>query len=700
MLWWNAPAMRWRAMPCRLWLGLTLLVATQADATVDQPALRPWNDYRVIMWIGDSAYRRPDKVPLFFQRLREMGINTAMVLGDDDPRPLLDNGFPYYVENIITRGLFLKRNSPVADWPKFVATWAGTRDRAALVRPYGLDDPQWREWTRQRMQAVVRTHRANHPVAYNIRDELSVTFLSNPFDYDFSPATLAKFRQWLTTQYADLAALNREWETGFATWDEVVPFTTDEIKQRMASGAAGPHGTPDWRALKAVRFDPASARRTPTRWNFAPWADFRTYMDVALANVLADLRAAAHAIDPQTPVGIEGTQMPSAFGGFDLWRLAQAVDWVEPYDVGSAREIFGSFMPDKPLLSTIDERDTKAAVRHLWHALLRGDRGVIVWWSEDCIDWRSDDLALTAKAQALAPALRVVTTPLAKLMLRAQRIYDPIAVHYSQPSIQVDWLLESAADGADWVGRFTSYEETHNRMAQLRNSWLQALQDLGYSPRFVSAAQIEGGTLRKDGWRVLIMPQSLALSEREVAEIRAFVETGERVALADTPVLFDEHGKLRPTDPFGTRAPAVQSIGDYASQRLTAMMPALWSWLADRCRAVPREVVLTSAPSSRTRIHRYRIGNAKLIAFERNVEYDLRADVTAAGGNKNLDTPVELTARLATAAHVYDLRTNKYLGFTDTLTFTLDPWQPSLYALLPQPAPAESVVELLLKQSS
>lgn len=686
-------------MPYTLWLGLTLLVATQTEATVDQPALRPWNDYRVIMWIGNSAYRRPDKVPLFFQRLREMGIDTAMVLGDDDPRPLLDNGFPYYVENIIPRGLFLKRNSPVADWPKFVATWAGTRDRAALVRPYGLDDPQWREWARQRMQAVVRTHRANHPVAYNIRDELSVTFLSNPFDYDFSFTTLAQFRQWLTTQYADLAALNREWETGFATWDEVVPFTTDEIKQRMASGTAAPHGTPDWRALKVVRFDPAAARRTPTRWNFAPWADFRTYMDLALANVLADLRAAAHAIDPQTPVGIEGTQMPSAFGGFDLWRLAQAVDWVEPYDVGSAREIFASFMPDKALLSTIDARDTRAAVRHLWHALLRGDRGVIVWWSEDCIDWRSDDLALTAKGQALAPALRIVTTPLAKLVLRAQRIYDPIAVHYSQPSIQVDWLLASAADGADWVRRFTSYEETHNRMAQLRNGWLKALQDLGYSPRFVSAAQIESGTLRKDGWRVLILPQSLALSEREVAEIRAFVETRERVALADTPVLFDAHGKLRPADPFGTRGPVVQSIGDYASRRLTALMPTAWSWLADRCRSVPREVVLTSAPASRTRIYRYRIGNATLIAFERNVESTLSADVTAVGGNKNLDTPVELTARLATAAHVYDLRTGKYLGFTDTITFTLDPWQPSLYGLLPQPAPAESVVEFLLKTS-
>jgi hypothetical protein len=73
--------------------------------------LRPWRDYRTIMWIGDTAYKQPTKIPRFFQRLREMGINTAMVYGDGDPRPLLDNQFPYYVENLVNRGLCLKWNS-------------------------------------------------------------------------------------------------------------------------------------------------------------------------------------------------------------------------------------------------------------------------------------------------------------------------------------------------------------------------------------------------------------------------------------------------------------------------------------------------------------------------------------------------------------------------------------------------------------
>jgi len=55
--------------------------------------VRPWREYRTIMWVGDSAYKDPTKTALFFQRLREMGINTAMVHGDGPLDPLLENNF-------------------------------------------------------------------------------------------------------------------------------------------------------------------------------------------------------------------------------------------------------------------------------------------------------------------------------------------------------------------------------------------------------------------------------------------------------------------------------------------------------------------------------------------------------------------------------------------------------------------------------
>ena len=46
------------------------------------------------------------------------------------------------------------------------------------------------------------------------------------------------------------------------------------------------------------------------------------------------------------------------------------LDWVEPYDIGNAREIFGSFMPGKPLMTTVFEQESNPARRRLWHLLL------------------------------------------------------------------------------------------------------------------------------------------------------------------------------------------------------------------------------------------------------------------------------------------------------------------------------------------
>jgi len=666
-------------------------------------ALRPWLEYRTIMWVGDSPGRQPEKFPLFCQRLRDMGINTAMVYGGSDPAPWLQNHFPYYVENMVNRGLCLKWNSHVQDWDKFVTAWTKTgRPKAALLREYCLDDPQWRDWARDEVRRSATRNGPHQPLAYNLRDELSTTYSANPFDYDFNPIALAGFRRWLKTQYLNLAALNGEWETAFAKWDDVTPFTTDEIKNRMASGQALPRGNPDWQDLEALKFDPPAARQNPTRWNFSPWADFRTYMDGSLADALDDLRQAAHGVDPQTPVGIEGTQMPDAFGGYDLWRLSRVLDWVEPYDIGNARQIFGSFMPGRPIITTVFESDTGHARRRLWHLLLEGDRGCIVWWSEDCIDFKSADDALTAKAKALAPALREMTSPLAQLFLRAEPERDPIFILYSQPSLQVDWLLESTVDGSTWLRRFSSFEAAHNHALQARDGWLKALEDLGYSPQFISAQQIESGQLLAGSNAVVVLSSAYALSDRTVRRLSQFADgqSQRRLLFDDWPGKFDQHGRLRfmPQDhPFDIAGQFAGNAALYAAERLRQNAPAagrdLPGWLAAKLQSWRPAVSLP--PAARVRVHRFRAPGGRLLAFERNIEYAMSESLQQAGGNEALEKPVQFNATLPQAEHIYDLNTQTYVGYADHIQFTLDPWRPSLFALTKEKIPAASILSAL-----
>jgi hypothetical protein len=700
--------------------GIPILVFLSASAPLlGQKAneILSWDEYRVIMWVGDTAYKRPDKLPLFYRRLREMGVNTAMVYSDGDPRPLVDAQMLYYVENVINRGLCLKFHSKVTDWDKFVTDWAkGGRAETSFVRDYCLDDPEWLGWAQKQMQLIVRKNVQCNPLAFNIRDELSTTISANPFDYDFNPITLNQFRSWLKTQYDGLGALNSEWETRFNSWDEVKPFSTDQIKNRMASGEALPRGKPDWPELQALQFNPVRARQTPARWNFSPWADFRTYMDLSLARALDQIRRAAHEVDPRTPIGIEGTQMPNAFGGYDLWRLAQALDWVEPYDIGCAREIFGCFMHGKPILTTVFEQDTNHARRRLWHLLLQGDRGCIVWWSEDCIDWQTEDYRLTPKARALAPALREMTSPLAQLFLRAKPVHDPIFLHYSQPSIQADWLLESTIDGSTWPRRFSSFEAEHNRQAKVRDAWLKAFQDLGYSPQFISSEQIETDALHETETtgKILVLPSSWAFTAAETSKINLWLRSNASrpsfVFFDGTPGVFDEHGRLRVQAALGDFDTFTNGLrtcialnqggaqakwqGDITAYLVDRVKPKASSeftaWIQSQ---LPNPKLEVSVPvDARVRTYRFRHGDALLLAFQRNIDYRMSEDLTQAGVNEALEKPIELRALLKTAQHTYDLQHKRYLGFNKEIQFTLDPWQPSLFAVANDRKTVESLL--------
>ena len=693
------------------------------------------------MWMGPGPNRRPEKLPLFFRRLREMGVNSGMIYHDGDAKPFVDARFPFYIENVLNHGLCLEWNSSVCDWDAFVTEWKDGRGEDRLIRDYSLDDPAWRAAQRVEVRGVAEKFAAAEPLMLDLRDELSTTILTNPFDYDFSPTALAGFRAWLQWRYRDLAALNAQWDTDFATWEDVRPFTTDQIKHRMAGGIGGgkngagvPRGEPDWGALRRIRFDPAAVRRNPLAWNFSPWCDHRTYMDLSLARALDDFRRAARSGDPTLPVGIEGTQMPSAFGGYDLWRLSQVVDWIEPYDIGCAREILGSFMPGKPIFTTVGRSDARAAQRRLWHLLLEGDAGCLVWWSEDCVDYDDEDYPLSARAKTLAPVLRDLQSPLAALFYRAEREIDPIAIHYSHASIQVDWLLESTRDGSTWPRRFSSFEAAHNTMAQRRQAWLKLLQDVGYTPVFVSSEQIERGDLA--GFDALVLPDSLALSEREHARIHGFLRPDHAPRLilgSGTAHAFDEHGKARLVPdgsyPRGAETWYVRSnerglrygrsgfaMEEHLTRRGAGHRPAreLDPLIHRLGSMVARKVWLTRSAQQRewtfrrpspsdehdpgiaVRIHRYQAARGtRLLAFERNVVWQMGQDLSDKGWNDALETPVGCEARLAAPGHVYELRRRRYLGRTDGFHVELDPWLPALYAVTAEKLPAGDVVETL-----
>ena len=708
-----------------------------AGCSSTPPPHRP-GDYQVIMWVLGGATGNPD---LFFQRLREANVTAMQVHPWESPDPALSRGFSFYVENI-HRIAFLHEKKPIyeADWNGYTST----RDKKHLIRKPCLHDPAYLADAKQDIQGDVRQFAGLGPLLYDLGDECSITSFASPMDYCFSDLTLAAFRTWLRDQYGTLDRLNAGWDTSFARWDDVVPMTTYEIKDRENAGSE----------------------------NYSPWADHRTFMDITFAECWRQFREWVREIDPNTPVGLEGTQMPAAFGGYDLWRLSQVIDWVEPYDIANSHDMFRSFMPPgTPIYATLFEHDPNHASRRLWHLLLNGDRGVIIWCSKDWFDYESPELTPEPFVAGMAELFAELRGSAARAIMPARRERPRIAIHYSHASVQVAWMLDSREDGDTWPRRFSSWEATHSRLALARNSWTKLIQDSGLHYDFVSTHQILDGVLGERGYQVLILPQSLAIGEREAARIEAFVRAGGAVIADFLPGVFDERCKRRATGAldgiFGVRrnargmiqqpegsdgvgfrlagshlplgpaepelrlvagrpaaytaslaldVPAIagadntpvlieRSVGkgrthylnlsliDYAKWRLTGDDGPLRELVADiftACGAAPA-IKVTRAPDGGPpvgcEVITYMGDGCRYLAIMRNPEYRVGSlGEIGYTDNSRFEQPEQLVVEFDAPTHARDLLSDRDLGQTERVELTLDPWKPLILELRPPEA--------------
>ena len=709
----------------RSWGILSLAIGIVGFGSMGSKSWKGWDRYQVIMWSTGA----PKDLSVWFERLKEMGCTAEECYRGRDPTPFVQHRFGFYVENLVPELAYLHSRRRL--YEEDFRSYTSTRDKRFLVRRPCLHDPDFWKGMKRHLQELVSPYIPYGPLLYNLQDELSIGSFASPMDYCFGPHTLREFRRWLQERYGSLEELNEEWGTKFASWDEVEPMTTYQIKERERETIA--EGELE---------------------NYAPWADHKEFMDLSFAQTLARLREFIRELDPNTPVGIEGTQMPSAWGGYDLWKLSQVIDWVEPYDIANSREIFRSFLPpDAPVVSTVFGSDVPRIKRRLWWLLLHGDRGCIIWDDERsrCIEKNKGDMPITERGKGLARIFEELKS-IAPTIFKLQPVSDPIAIHYSQASIRAHWMFDSREDGDSWPRRLSSYEATHSRLARVRDSFVRIVEDLGLQFRFVSYEEIEKGELLKGGYKVLLLPQSVAMSREECRRIEEFVRAGGTVIADNMTATMDEHckrlasGQLdelfgikrdevgwRPEAGGGplpsdipeavplkayepditvTTGEALYFIGptpavienragkgraiylnldmhDYGKLRLTPPKGENYLHLFRRLLResgieppVKALDATTGQPVPCVEIWRYRDEDSDYIALMRNPEFD--ADSLRDVGypdNSELERSVRVQIILPRRARVMDVRTGKNLGTSDRVEMELDPWSPIILKL-------------------
>lgn len=165
--------------------------------------------------------------------------------------------------------------------------------------------PEIREIIAEQVEERMKELAKYGPALYSLGDENV-----NNLECGYGPSDVQGFRDFVKGKYGDIGNLNREWKTGFASYDQV------------------PH-IPGKEAL-AMK-------------NFPAWNDHCEYMENMFARIHHEYAREIKKRDKYARVGLEGT-----FGGHNFEEMMDGLDWWGPYSNGVEDELLRSLYPNVP----------------------------------------------------------------------------------------------------------------------------------------------------------------------------------------------------------------------------------------------------------------------------------------------------------------------------------------------------------------
>lgn len=335
------------------------------------------------------------------------------------------------------------------------------------------------------------------------------------------PGTLPGYRLFLKEMYGTVAALNTSWGTSFKTFDEVDLSEKGDGDERAA--------------LQAGNYARWYDRQAFLRWNFMEYVKLQ--------------RQVMRRIDPQATIGFEGS------GGFarsgDVEAICREMDFWVPY-CSSADEVIRSLAPKGLVYGNwfgYDHTPDPIMARY-WRMVVNGANSVW-WWMWSTMGgyegFIHPDLGILPIAEEMLKDTQVVRDGLGDLLMQCEMLDDGIAMLYSMPSGFATSLQESPS--------YNDYEPNHR-------AWFTAIHDQHLQFRYVSDRMLTRGEFAPEKYKVLVLAQSLALSDKEAEVIRDFVRRGGTVIADLRPGVFDGHCKPRDRgaldDLFGVAGPVRQ----------------------------------------------------------------------------------------------------------------------------------------------
>jgi len=368
------------------------------------------------------------------------------------------------------------------------------------VRTPCLTDPEYLKKERDRfLKGAAGIDKYGVP-GYHLGDE-SYYMLYDPYHglgSCYSESCQAAFREFEKERYGTIENLNEVWGSDYKSWEDF-KITGREDYPRDSEAAKADH------------------------FLFIEYK-FRSAHKFAVDCI--------QEIDPAARVGLEGTESMTPEWGINWYRQMQnfRLQNVYPYNAWTTkdynRHCVRSFAQPGTLLGMwyggyTAHRQEVVERWFQWYSLFLGFNSI--WWYDfgkpgELYNALATDFSPLETFRQTAEEIAEIKNGVGKLIMNSRRQNDGVAIHYSYLS-----FIASHFELAD------IYERKPGMFKKEICAFINVVEDLGLGFDMVATEQIEEGELEKKGYKILVMPYSQSLTDKETAQILDFVRNGGMV---------------------------------------------------------------------------------------------------------------------------------------------------------------------------
>ncbi|MBQ6915773.1 MAG: hypothetical protein IJQ65_08625, partial [Kiritimatiellae bacterium] len=473
----------------------------------DNDRKRQFCDFTPSMWPGTCPL---DDVPAMNRQLERIGIRSSVIPSGGTP------AFEQYLAcGLSVGGNWLGEGSMFCGWPQ-----------KSNVRAQNFNTAKWRA---EKPASVRKTtsKTAKFGLFQNaLCDEPNFSRPGSAYELDAHPENLADYRRRREAKYGTIAEYNRRHLTAHKSFADL------------------------GQALQA------DARASGKFAEFIEWRDFNVDRWCEAIRLVSD---SAREGDPDTPFSMCNSFGQSALSGNDYWKLltraglGMSQEYTSMVYFGrnaiyNFDEFFRSFRPDMRVWGWTGYfySTERAKFMPWWFAAHR--YGGFSWYAATAPGYNiidGDTFALTIDGRDLKESLEDsrLMDGLGKAFLAYDWAKRDVAIYYSHDSM----LLATIRGPETKNGEIAAKSPLHDYMYS-RQGAQYLVEDLLYQHDFVAPEQIVVGKLA--GYKVLLMPRINAMSDAEVAAVKAFLANGGRVIADELPGGCDELGVKRAANPF------------------------------------------------------------------------------------------------------------------------------------------------------